>query len=375
MVKILISGDYCPVNRADRLIKGERYSEIFNESIQIFQDSDYSITNLECPITTCGNKIQKAGAPHFRTSVNALDALEYAGFNLVTLSNNHIMDYGVKGLESTLEHLNTSPLDYIGVGNSLLEARRIFYKTINDEKFAIINISENEWATTNDDYPGANPLNIIANYYDITEARVNARYVIVIVHGGHEYYPLPSPRMQETYKYFIDAGATAVIGHHTHCYSGYEIYKGSPIIYSLGNFVFDWNGKRRSAWNIGTLAELELSNGQISFTLTPFYQFDDKPGLRRLTSDEEKEYNRNVTSLNSIITDEVMLKKKYDEYIKDQSRLYESYLEPYSGRILSSLYFRKILPPILSIERRKLILNIIRCESHRDIMINVLNKS
>ena len=84
-----------------------------------------------------------------------------------------------------------------------------------------------------------NPLLPIQQFYKIQEAKENADYVLVIVHGGIEHYQLPTSRMIETYRFFIDAGADAVVNHHQHCYSGYERYKSKPIIYGLGNLLFD----------------------------------------------------------------------------------------------------------------------------------------
>ena len=76
---------------------------------------------------------------------------------------------------------------------------------------AVINCCEHEFSVTTGDFPGANPLNPIRQFYKISEARKDADYVVVIVHGGHEMLQLPSPRMQELYRYFIDVGADAVI--------------------------------------------------------------------------------------------------------------------------------------------------------------------
>ena len=110
----------------------------------------------------------------------------------------------------------------------------------------IFNFCENEWSIAESDNPGANPMDIIDNANQIKYARELADYVIVIVHGGHEYYNLPSPRMQKQYRFYADQGADIVVGHHTHCISGNEVYKGVPIYYSLGNFIFTKNKKTMS---------------------------------------------------------------------------------------------------------------------------------
>ena len=101
------------------------------------------------------------------------------------------------------------------------------------------------------------------------EAKANADFLILIIHGGHETYELPSPRMKKLYRWFIDLGVDAVIGHHTHCYSGSEVYKNKPIVYSLGNFIFD-SKIRDASWNYGVFAVLSLSADRVIIELVPF---------------------------------------------------------------------------------------------------------
>src|SRR6185369_4870371 len=96
--------------------------------------------------------------------------------------------------------------------------------------------------------------------------------VIVIIHGGHEYYHLPSPRMVKQYRFYAENGADAIIGHHTHCTSGYEVYKNVPIFYSLANFLFTLNSKHE-CWYTGLILQLEISQHKdISFELYPIKQ-------------------------------------------------------------------------------------------------------
>src|SRR5690606_34911013 len=105
-------------------------------------------------------------------------------------------------------------------------------------KIAIINIAENEWASATDTSAGANGMDLIDDVKSIQEAKSQSDFVLVIVHGGHEYYNLPSLRMQKQYRFYIDNGADLVVGHHSHCISGMETYKNKKIYYSLGNFLF-----------------------------------------------------------------------------------------------------------------------------------------
>lgn len=370
MVKIFITGDFCPINRIEMLISEGNYTAIFNDLLSYTQQSDVTVTNLECPLTTAVDKIKKSG-PSLKASESAIRALKFAGFNLVTMANNHIMDYGEAGLNSTLKSCQKHGIDYIGVGVNSQNARNITYKNINGIIIAFINFCENEWSVAKDNTPGANSLNPIANYYDIKEAKSKADHVFVIVHGGHEKYSLPSPRMKQTYRFFIDAGASAVIGHHTHCFSGYEIYNKAPIFYSLGNFIFDWENQN-SQWNrgIGILFKMNLDSA--SFDVIPFSQCDQYPGARLLKDPEKILFKEEISKLNAMIADDKILEAEFDKFSKTRKKNYLSYLQPFSSNLLLSLYHRGIFPSFLSSQKRQNILNLITCESHRDVLLNLL---
>ena len=129
----------------------------------------------------------------------------------------------------------------VGAGDNLQQASKPLYIKIKNKTIAILNFAEQEFSVAGKNTAGANPLNIIDNYHSIQDAKQQADILLVIVHGGHEGYPLPSPRMVQTYRFFAEIGASVVVGHHTHCASGFEVYHGVPIFYSLGNFIFDYN--------------------------------------------------------------------------------------------------------------------------------------
>lgn len=197
----------------------------------MFENTDFRIVNLEAPITPNyqHHKITKTG-PHLRMSSNTVfPYLQQLNIDAVTMANNHILDYGEKGVTDTFCELNRQHIRYVGAGNNLSDAAKYLSIEKDGLKIAIINFCENEWSIAEEDTPGANPMDIIDNANQIREAKSTHDKVIVIVHGGHEYYNLPSPRMQKQYRFYADQGADIVVGHHTHCISGNEVYKGVPI--------------------------------------------------------------------------------------------------------------------------------------------------
>lgn len=373
LISIFITGDFAPINRVHQIIESEKYESLFNDLLPLIRGADIAITNLETPLLENGVPIQKTG-PNLKGAPKAIEALKFAGFNLITLANNHIMDYGWEGLKSTLNICQKNAIDSIGVGENLKAASVIRYFKLKDSTIAFINAAENEWSTTQGNEPGANPLSEINQYYQIIEARKNADYVILIIHGGHENYGLPSPRMKKLYRFFIDVGADAVVGHHTHCFSGYEVYKSKLIIYSLGNFIFDHPKFRNDVhWNIGCAIVLKLSEKKIDFELVPFKQCTNKLGAYLLTMDEKISFFKEANIKTAVILNDDALTESFYEFIKNQSKMYLSYLEPIRNRLILAGMNRGLLPRIFDNAKKRLLLNLIRTESHRDILLALLS--
>lgn len=376
-VKILITGDtHLGGGRVKEYAQQKDKETLFGEFLPVIKNSDLSITNLESPVIDKGEPIPKTG-PNLKSPLSTLGVLKEAGFNLVSLANNHIMDYGAEGLKSTLKNCQEQEIKTVGAGVSLQEAIQPAIIEMNGVDFAIINIAENEFGTTVDDTPGCHPLDPVRNYYAIQEAAQRADYVIVIVHGGHEHYELPSPRMKRTYRFFVDAGANAVVGHHTHCISGYELYKEAPIFYSIGNFLFDHSSKNKpepTSWHYGMMVQLEISESKVDFSLLPYIQNWDKPGLQKLDDAASSSFRENLNSLNKIISDDKELEKHFNEFTEKEMRRYSSYIEPHSSRVLHALRNRSLLPSFLSERKKRLLLNLTRCEAHRDLLIQTLEK-
>jgi len=371
-IKIFISGDFAPRMRVSAAIENGNYQSLFNDMLPIIKDADIAITNLECPLIDKGTPIAKTG-PNHKASTKSIEAVKYAGFDMVTLANNHAMDYGAGGLNSTIKLCKDNHIEFIGAGNDLAEAKVIRYFDIKDKKIAFINCCENEWSTTHGDAPGCNPLDEVGLYYQITEAKANSDFTILIIHGGHETYELPSPRMKKLYRWFIDLGVDAVMGHHTHCFSGFEIYQEKPIVYSLGNFVFDGES-RNSTWNIGSAVTLFISDDGINFELHPFTQCNDKVGVHLFKENEKTKWINKEKTKTELIQDDEKLEIEFDKFVKKQERLYRSYLEPKSCSFINAAKNRGILPRRIKGYKALLFNNIFRAEAHRDILLKLLSR-
>ena len=217
MIKVTIAGDFCMHDRMLRYTSDDIVAAISSVSSYL-KSSDYALVNLECavfdekyePITKCGVNLHN--------SSESIIALKELGFKGVTLANNHFADYGSEAVDESLHLLEKHEMDYYGAGRNIEEASRVKYANAQGKKMAIVNCCEHEYTIATASQGGANPLDVINMYHAIQEAKKQANYIIVIIHGGSEHYNLPTPRMQKWYRFFVDAGADAVINHHQHCY-------------------------------------------------------------------------------------------------------------------------------------------------------------
>lgn len=369
-MKIFISGDFAPRLRVNEVIASGNYELLYNDMLPIIKEADFAITNLESPLIETGTPIKKTG-PNLKAPMKSVEALKFAGFDMVTLANNHLMDYGKDGLISTINVCETSGIHYVGAGMNYNEASQIKYEEIGGKKVAFINCCENEWSTTHGEEPGCNPLDEIGVFYQIQNAKRNSDYTVLIIHGGHEMYEYPSPRMKKLYRWFVDLGVDAVIGHHTHCYCGWETYKNKPIVYSLGNFIFD-SSERNSTWNIGAAVMLDITMGNISLSLLPFKQCDEKVGISLLKDKKLNEWLDLSKEKTYVIQDDSLLNDQFNVFAKRTKKGFLNCFEPFSNKYILAAISHGWFPSLISDKKRRVILNICRCESHLDLVIKSL---
>ena len=373
-IKIIITGDFCPVNRIEKLSIEKDFHRIYGDSLDLLKDADLAITNLECPLTTRHRPIPKAG-PNLVAHPDTIHGITHGGFHAVTLANNHIFDQGSSGLMDTIDVCKQNNISFVGAGSNLDEASVPLYKIIKDKNIAVLNFAEKEFGIAGKNKPGANPLDPISNYTQIKQAKAMADHVFVVIHGGHETYNLPSPRMKNTYRFFADLGVDAVIGHHTHCASGFEIYKDVPIFYSLGNFIFDWPGKVDEDWNEGYFIIFKINqNGILTFEIAPYQQNNNEPGLMLMKGEDKKSFLKKLDSLSNIISDNEHLEAKWSEFCKTRANGYfYNLVSP--NRLIRRLVRKKVFRDSYFAEKYLLnILNIIRCQSHRDLIVESLER-
>ena len=244
MLTLVFGGD---VLLSDSMINtynkdGGNITNILEDSLlDTFKSADVAMINQEFPFSLGGTKMEDKQYT-FKTDPQYVKVIEEMGVDIVSLANNHTLDYGIEALVDTFDTYSNSEVLYGGAGNNIDEGKEIKYIDRDNKKIAFLCASRvipvTDWNATND-RPG------MLTTYDptillqqIEEAENSADYTVVYVHWGLEHKEYPEEYQKTLARQYIDKGADVVIGCHTHCLQGAEIYNGKPIIYSLGNFMF-----------------------------------------------------------------------------------------------------------------------------------------
>jgi len=371
-MQIIIGGDTCITS--DFLSK----KIIDNQIIDLFKASDFNMLNLECPVTdTLPKEVRIKTGPRLKTRNGIFSVLKKLRIDAVSLANNHILDYGGVGLAETIRNCLDFGIDYVGAGANAIEASKPLIVVRNGVTVAFVNFCENEWSIAMPRSGGANSMDVVDNYNQIREVKQQADYVIVVIHGGHEHYPLPSPRMVKQYRFYAEVGADAVIGHHTHCFSGYEVYGNTPIVYGLGNFIFTLNSPMEG-WYWGAIAQLNLEKGRpVQLSIIPVEQVRGSFFLRRPSGENVSNFYGKLDTLSAIIRDDAELVRHWEIYV-EKNKKYINAISPlayiknrYVRAILTRFGLNKIL---LTPQYLASLFNRMRCESHRELFLGLLGQ-
>ncbi len=373
--KLLIAGDYHIYGRFNEFILQHPEHKLFkNELLEKILGYDIRIFNLEDPITNSRIGCIKSG-PYGVGSERCLDAIDEAKFQIATFSTNHTYDMKNQGIIDTIEICKKHNIDVIGAGLTPQEAGKPYIIDINGIRITLLNYSRIEFNCVNNQHGGANPLNIISNYKDIQKTKKCSDFVIVIVHDGVDVFNLPYPKLIDRMRFYAEAGADAIILHHSQAFSGYEVYGNVPIFYGIGNLLHLTNMLYDKT---GYMVGLSIEKGNpIKFELIPIQLNDEDITVNILTGSEQEIILDKINELSNLITSPELLK---NEWLKHINSIRVSYLSslyripPLFYKILKKLKLLNTLEHILLFPKKRLlpILNLIRCEAHREAIIAYL---
>lgn len=360
---MIIAGDFYPNNN----IPGQFWAE----GIKDYLNNQVSILNLEGPLTEKTKKIKKIG-PQLKINPQWLKFIKQCGFDIVSLANNHILDMGEEGLLDTLNYCNLNGIKYLGAGININSAISPLIIEENGVSIGLLAFTENEFSIATQYRAGAAPVDPIENYYNIRQLANCVDKVVILYHGGNELYPFPRPGLQKICRFYVDAGANAVICHHSHTPSGYEIYKDSPIVYGIGNFYFPNTNDEITDWNYGYSVVLNFNfDKPLSFDIIPHYFVKNE--VSPLTGEQKEKFLHEIQQKSKIIQDQKLLRLEWEKFVRAKQDLYMYYALSYN-RYDRMLFRLKFLKPQFFITKLLLILNYLRCESHHELLINSISR-
>lgn len=264
VLHMFFCGDFCST-------PSTKVITVSKELKDLIASCDLKICNFETPLLPDGMQRHKG---RYHQNDDAPSFLEGLGFNLFSFANNHAFDYGLEGFNKTIAAFKNKPFGS-GTYKEAYQVKSVEAKGLKIGFLALsfaARFGVFDDVTHHDSYGSAYINDLCVNHI-IIEAKKELDVLVILPHDGIEYVDIPLPETIARYRDFIDYGADAVIGTHPHCPQGWETYKGKPIFYSLGNFLF--NSKQDysyRAWNrphwyegICVILKIDISNFDISY--------------------------------------------------------------------------------------------------------------
>lgn len=321
--------------------------------------------------------IKKAG-PHVYQSKESIEYLRETGFDMVSLANNHIYDYGQEALEHTIDELKKANIDFIGAGVDFNSAYKTKIIEKNSIKIGLLAGCENEFGCLYEQQNrGGYAWLFHHNIEDgIRKLKADCSYVVLIAHAGVEDINIPIKEWRDRYKRLCDIGVDVIIGHHPHVPQGYEQHNECLIFYSLGNFYFDTVGfQNKSDDSYSVVIEFE-KNKKLKFEIIYHKKIDGQT-----CKVQKNEVKFNLDYLNSLfgneygkLNDEISVKLFNNYYYS----YYENALGLFSNNTNIINKMKWIVKKILFIKKNKndrnlLLLHNIRIDTHRFVVQRALS--
>ena len=270
---LLAGGDVMLGDRAlgPMRVHGSQYP--FEHVRPLLEASDTVLVNHEGPFGT--RELQNVRRFSYRVDPAMAHVMAEAGITVVTLANNHLLDCGPEGVLESLEAVESAGIASVGAGRNLEDARKPGIIQTGGLRIGFLGYYWNKRCSATESTPGAPPGTLEQIEEDVSALRKSVDRVVVTLHWGVPYDRHPLPDDREKAHVAIDCGADAVVGHHPHVIQPVEVYKGRPIIYSLGNFVFG-SGHSQAG---GMLARFEFHETGTTTRLFPLYVRNRDPRI------------------------------------------------------------------------------------------------
>lgn len=357
----MITGDLFPTKTNERLFEKGDIDRLFGEGIiKLFEKCEYRIANLEGALTESDGKISKRG-PCLKASCRCMNAIKKMNINCLSLANNHILDYGEKGMASTCKAIEEVGAVYVGVGSNITEAGRAHCFEVDHTRIGVLSCAEYEFSIATKYSAGANPFDALEILDDISELKADCDYVIILYHGGKEYYRYPAPYLQKRCRKMAEKGADLVICQHSHCIGCMEEYHGATIVYGQGNFLFDLGSDEFK--NTGLMITADPKSKKVTF-----YPVIRKNNTVRMADEAiSKRILKDFALRSEKITDEKFVWKQYRTFANENLLTYKLLSLGGIAKMINWLHLQGLLKLIYNKEAKLALLNMLNCEAHNDL--------
>lgn len=360
MTTISFVGDLCLLSPSDIKLSDE-FRKILS--------SEFNVLNFEVPLKAEGQFSIKKSGPALCQSDETPEWVENNGWNVISLANNHALDFGEESLKKTLKSFSKTTL--IGGGNFEEAYNTRVLQTKDGRKIGFFACTHREFGVLDDETDASKLGCAWICHPEVVKSILNARkkvdILIAYVHAGVEGFDQPLPEWRRQYKYFIELGCDAVVASHPHVPQGWEYYNGKPIFYSLGNFCFQKQSHSCDPhWyeSLGCVLSYDAS-GECKIDTYPLIYDDIKNEIR---IDDRKEAIQHIAELNETLNDI----RKYWNFINTRLPLeFDTYMWLFSisgmyQKISLRAYVEYLLRRILGKKRSMVhLLNNLQNESHR----------
>ena len=340
----------------------------------IILGADYRIFNLEVPLVNETSPIKKCG-PNLIAPTKCISAYKAMKIDMLALANNHILDQGKKGLDSSIKVLQEVGISYVGAGQTIKEALKPQIISCGNNKIGIYSCVEHEFTVATENESGANPIDLLETPDHIVELKKQCDYVIVLYHGGKEQYRYPSPDLQKTCRKLVEKGADLVVCQHSHCIGCEEKYLKGRIVYGQGNFLFDRSNSEY--WQTSLLIVLS-DNFEVKYV-----PLKKNKNTVRLA----KGYDAaNILEQFNLRSEEILDPKKvyqhYDElatyyknfYLLSVMKIKRGLLYRIINKLSKGLLEKTISNAAYNSMYKYTLRNYVECEAHRELLLHNLRK-
>lgn len=317
-MKIVITGDLFPQKcNMDLFEKGDVNALFGEEILEFFRAADLRICNLEGALTDSTRGIDKSG-PCISASPESARGISALGINCASIANNHIMDYGIEGYHSTLEVLDKYGIKSVGCGENEALARKPVLLNAAGLRIGIYSCAEYEFTIAGEKRPGANGFDALYVLDDIDMLRQISDYVIVLYHGGREFYRYPVPYVRKRCRRMIEKGADIVLCQHSHCIGCYEKWGAGEILYGQGNFIFHREDDMYR--HTGLLVGIGINDEKCAIEYLPVVRTGS--GVRFARGQEKHKILEGFEERSRQIGQEGFVQKQYQEFADGMLRQY-----------------------------------------------------